>query len=132
MTAIHRDTEHMSAAPTVRTHGRLFWFCFVVTAASALTSLGFSIAALPGGGAIAQYATGRSLALALAALSMAALRHRVAMVLVALLMTVVQGLDAVVGIGIGDLVKTAGPAFLAALTLVAAVLLARRPDAASA
>ena len=54
------------------------------------------------------------------------------MVLVALLMTVVQGLDAVVGIGIGDLVKTAGPAFLAALTLVAAVLLARRPDAASA
>ena len=56
---------------------RLFWFCALVTIANALTSAGFSLAALASVGeahTYALYGASRSVALALAAIGVVAFR----------------------------------------------------------
>lgn len=92
----------------------VYWFSAVVTAISALTSLGFSVAVLAAASersrANARYAASRSLALVIAAA-------------VALAMVVVQAVDALIGVSEDDVMKTLGPAMLSLITLVALVLL---------
>jgi hypothetical protein len=106
-----------------------YWFCTVTTAISALTSLGFSIAALvrplEGSLSTARYATSRSVALAVAAaVPIVATSVRWAEA-VALAMVIVQAGDATIGLREHDVRRTLGPAVFAAINLVALVLLLR-------
>jgi hypothetical protein len=103
---------------------RLFWLCGLVTIASALTSAGFSIAALSSAGDAhvnAMYAASRSLSLALASVVVVLARSRTGLLTVAFVMALMQGADAVIGAIDHQPLKTLGPAFLA---LVIAVLIA--------
>ena len=106
-----------------------YWFCTVATAISALTSLGFSIAALvtaaEGSLTTARYATSRSIALAVAAAVPIVATSATWAEAVALAMVIVQTGDAVIGQRERDVRKTFGPAVLAAINLVALVLLLR-------
>lgn len=112
--------------PTI---SRLFWFCAVTTIVSALTSAGFSLAALSTSSGEAHvnalYSVSRSLSIGFASLLTGYLRSRVGLMAVSFLMTLVQAGDAVIGVLINDPMKTYGPAFLAALTGGALILLVR-------
>jgi len=95
----------------------------LMTAANALTSLGFSLAALSSAGEAqvnAGYAVSRSLALAVAALGLVRFRSRPTLLALALILSLMQLSDAVIGLLIHDPVKTLGPLLLAMLTLWAA------------
>lgn len=101
-----------------------FWLCAAVTVASALTSAGFSLAALSSSGDAhvnAMYAAARSLSVALVCLAVVLVRSRVGLITLSVIMVLVQGGDAVIGAINHDPMKTFGPAFLALVTV--AVLL---------
>jgi len=104
-----------------------YWVAFAATAISALVSLGYSLAALRGrtgdAATFARYAASRSIAI-VAGLVVALFVGSGALVFaLAIVMTVVQGLDAIVGRLERDAMKTWGPAALALVTLTAAILL---------
>ena len=104
-----------------------FLVCALVTAASAVTSLGFSIAALRSTGEAqvnAFYAVSRSLALAVVSVVPFISESRSWLLAVAVAMTIVQALDGYVGIRQRDSIKTYGPFFLAIVNLIALILLA--------
>lgn len=106
----------------------LYWVCYGVTVTSAAVSLGYSLAAARTGGlavSIALYATSRSAALAALVVSVPRWRSGRVLLAAAGAMTVVQALDAVVGLTVDDPVKVAGPAGTAAATAVTAILYAR-------
>jgi hypothetical protein len=99
-----------------------FWVCAGVTAASALVSLGYSVAAviaLDQARVNAMYALSRSAALAAAVLVPVFSQTRSSLLTIALAMVIVQALDAVVGATIHDRMKTFGPASLGLFNLVA-------------
>ena len=105
-----------------------YWLCLAVTAVSAVTSFGFSLAALRvkgegGQRSIARYAASRSTALVAGVIVALTLGSPAATFALAVVMTVVQALDAVVGAMERDSMKTWGPAALAAFTLASAILL---------
>jgi hypothetical protein len=106
-----------------------YWFCAVITSISALTSLGFSLAGLAGIGkqtrTSARYAASRSLALAMVAAVAIVSPSRTWLEAVATAMVVVQAVDAVIGLGERDTMKTVGPAMLSLLNLAALLLLLR-------
>lgn len=107
---------------------RLFWICALITIASALTSAGFSLAALSSSGEAhvnAMYAVSRSLSLAFGGLLVVWLRSRSGLMAVAFLMALVQAGDTVIGVLIDDPMKTYGPAFLSIITSVVLILLLR-------
>lgn len=107
---------------------RLFWICALITIASALTSAGFSLAALSSLGDAhvnALYGVSRSLSLAFGSLLVVFLRSHIGLMAIAFLMTLVQAGDAVIGVVINDPMKTYGPAFLAVVTGVVLFLLFR-------
>lgn len=101
----------------------------LITAASASVSLGYAIQAMVTGREVtAQYAAARSAALALAVgavLARPAWRTQQAVVGLGLTMSAVQLLDAGIGIGQRDLVKTLGPAAMGAAGVVCALAAAR-------
>jgi hypothetical protein len=104
-----------------------FILCALISAVSALVSLGFSIAAqrIATGAArtMALYACARSLALFVASV-VPFLSGSVGWLLaVAWSMIIVQALDAVVGMTVKDNVKTFGPAGTAFLNLAAVIWL---------
>ena len=102
-----------------------YWICAGVTAASALVSLGFSVAAVLSvrnqDRTNAMYVLSRSVALAAVSVVPLINQRRSALLTIALAMVIVQALDAIVGGTIRDRMKTFGPAFLGALNLVALV-----------
>lgn len=107
---------------------RLFWICAVITVVSALTSAGFSLAALSSSGEAhvnALYSVSRSLSLAFGSLLVVFLRSRIGLMAVSFLMVLVQAGDAVIGAFINDPMKTYGPAFLAVVTGIVLILLVR-------
>ena len=96
-----------------------FWVCAFITVASALTSAGFSIAALNASGDAyvnAMYAASRSLSLAFVSIVVVFLRSRTGLMALSAVMVLMQSGDALIGAINHDLVKTLGPAFLALLT----------------
>jgi len=112
---------------TGRTMMTPFILCALISAISALVSLGFSIAAqrTATGAArtMALYACARSLALFVASV-VPFLSGSVGWLLaVAWSMIIVQALDAIVGMTIKDKVKTFGPATTALLNLAAVIWL---------
>lgn len=100
------------------------WVVGGVTAGSAVTSLGFSLAALGSqgvGNRYVLYNLSRSGAIVVATgvACVAARRSAAGVTVVGVLMTVVQALDAGVGLVINDPVKTYGPAGLALVSALA-------------
>jgi hypothetical protein len=98
---------------------RLFWSCALVTIASALTSAGFSVAALSSSGDAhvnAMYAASRSLSLAIAVILVVLVRSRAGVTALSFVMALIQAGDAIIGAIDHDRLKTFGPAFLALTT----------------
>jgi hypothetical protein len=98
---------------------RLYWICAVVTSASALTSAGFSVAALSSSGDAhvnAMYAASRSLSLAIAIILVVFIRSRAGLTALSFVMALVQAGDAIIGAIDHDPLKTFGPAVLALAT----------------
>jgi hypothetical protein len=100
---------------------RNFWACALITIASALTSTGFSLAALfaSDGHTNAMYSASRSLSLALVTVLVVFLRSPRGLMTMSLAMTLVQFGDAMVGFANHDVLKTVGPASLALVNAVA-------------
>lgn len=99
--------------PRPANQGWPYWTCYGATVASAMVSLGYSLAATRTGGlqsSEALYATSRSAALAALVVSVPRWRSGPVLLAAAATMTVVQALDAVVGLTVDDTVKVAGPA----------------------
>jgi hypothetical protein len=105
-----------------------FWICGIITTASALVSAGFSFAALfgpSGADILGRYAASRSIALPIAVLCCIGLRSRNAVAALALVMSLVQGFDGVIGLLAHDPVKTYGPFVFALVNFAALVWLLR-------
>jgi hypothetical protein len=98
-----------------------FWACAVVTLASALISLGFSVAAVRTTGepglTNARYALSRSAALAIVSVVAIAYPSVAWLAAIAVGMVLVQGGDAFVGRMQRDAIKTAAPAAIALVNL---------------
>jgi hypothetical protein len=100
-----------------------FWLCSAITAVSALVSAGFAVAGLLGPAAsdnFARYAASRSVALLMAVLPCMALRSYEGIAALALVMSLVQAFDGLIGALAHDPGTTYGPLALA-LTNVAAL-----------
>jgi len=109
---------------------RRFWTCAIVTTVSALVSAGFSVAGLlgpSGSGSFERYAASRSIALLIAALCCIGFRSRGAIAALALVMSLVQGFDGLIGILAHDPAKTYGPFAFAIVNFAALVWLLRSP-----
>jgi hypothetical protein len=99
-----------------------FWSCAIVTTVSALVSAAFSVAGLielSSADTFAYYAASRSIALLIVTLSCTALRSRKGIAALALVTTLVQGLDGVIGSLAHDAAKTYGPFVFAFANAVA-------------
>ena len=109
--------------------------CVIVTTMSALVSAGFSVVGLfgpSGGDVFERYAASRSIALLIAVLCCLALRSRVAIAALALVMTLVQGFDGVIGVFAHDPAKTYGPFVFAVVNFAALVWLLRSREVGQA
>jgi hypothetical protein len=105
-----------------------FWTCAIITTISALVSAGFSVLGLsgPSGGDIfVRYAASRSIALLIAVLCCIGFRSREAIAALALVMSLVQGLDGLIGVLVHDPAKTYGPFVFALVNFAALVWLLR-------
>jgi hypothetical protein len=107
----------------------VFYICAAITAASAFTSLGFSLSAVKQSNGTfrinALYASSRSIALAAVSL-IPFLYHSVPFLAgIALTMILVQIFDAIVGIFTHELLKIYGPAMTAVINLGVLVWLLR-------
>src|SRR4051812_14006169 len=102
-----------------------FWVCAIITLASALTSLGFSVYALNSSTGAARnnsmYTTARSLALAIAAIIVLFDHSRGWLEAIATVMIVVQAADAYIGVAQKEANKVYGPAITALVNLIALV-----------
>lgn len=108
---------------------RRFWTCTIITTISAVVSAGFSVAGLlapSGSDSFARYAASRSIALLIGVLFSLGVRSREGIAALALVMSVVQGFDGIIGILAHDPAKTYGPFVFALANLVALVWLLRR------
>jgi hypothetical protein len=107
--------------------GIRFWIAAVVGVVTNGVSVGYASVAVAGGGAIALYAESRSVALLAAAVGVMLLRSSPGVLTVVLASAVFQGLDAVIGLTLGYLGKTIGPAMLSLGCAVVGWVLSRRP-----
>lgn len=109
-----------------------FWTCAMITLISVTVSVGFSVAGLlgpTGGNEFARYAASRSIAILLAVLCCFVVHSRAGIAALALLATMMQGFDAVVGCLAHDPAKTYGPLVLAVINAAALVWLLRSRSA---
>ncbi len=103
-----------------------FWVCAIITVISALTSLGFSLAALRSSGdalIALLYTAARSVALLVVAVGALFTASHGWLSNIALAMVIVQALDAFIGVKQRNLMKTAGPAVLSMANLAALIWL---------
>ena len=109
---------------------RRFWTCAIVTTVSALVSAGFSVAGLFGpadSASFERYAASRSIALLIAVLCCIGFRSRDAIAAVALVMSLVQAFDGLIGVLAHDPTKTYGPFVFALINFAALVWLLSSP-----
>jgi heme A synthase len=100
----------------------------MITTVSALVSAGFSLAALfgpTGDDVLGRYAASRSIALLIAVLCCVGFRSRKAIAGLALVMSLVQGFDGLIGALADDPAKTYGPFVLALVNFAALAWLLR-------
>jgi hypothetical protein len=105
-----------------------FWTCAIITTISALVSAGFSVVGLfgqSGGDVIGRYAASRSIALLIGVLCCIGFRSRGAIAALALVMSLVQGFDGLIGFLAHDPAKTYGPFVFALVNIAALVWLLR-------
>ena len=110
---------------------RRFWTCAIVTTVSTLVSAGFSVAGLfgpTGSGSFERYAASRSIALLIAVLCCIVSRSRDAIAAVALVMSLVQAFDGLIGVLAHDPTKTYGPFAFALINFAALVWLLSSPE----
>jgi len=110
---------------------RRFRTCTIITTISALVSAGFSVAGLfgpSGGGSFERYAASRSIALLIAVLCCIGFRSRDAIAAMALVMSLVQGFDGIIGILAHDPAKTYGPFAFAIMNFAVLVWLLCSPE----
>jgi len=110
---------------------RRFWTCAIVTTVSALVSAGFSVVGLFGpssSGSFERYAASRSIALLVAVLCCIGVRSRDAIAAMALVMSLVQGFDGLIGMLAHDPAKTYGPFAFAIMNLAVLVWLLCSPE----
>lgn len=102
-----------------------YLICTLITLASGMTSLGFSIMAYlssdKNSRVNAMYASSRSLAIAAICVVALINQSNSWLIAAATLMIIVQTLDALVGVIISDKLKTFGPAITAIVNLLALV-----------
>jgi hypothetical protein len=113
---------------------RAFWLCAIMTGISALVSASFSVAALLGegkGDPYAMYAASRSISLLLIVPIAIWFRSRFGLAVIALIMALVQGFDAVIGVHLHDASKTYGPLVFALATFVLVAALLRQSESIS-
>jgi hypothetical protein len=107
--------------------GAQYWACAGITALSACTSLFFVARAISVSTGLARtnarYAAARCLPLALVSFVPFFLHSRPLLVGLAVVMTMVQALDAIIGVSIKDRMETWGPASTAVLNGAALVWL---------
>jgi hypothetical protein len=111
-----------------------FWTCTIITTISALVSAGFSVVGLfglSGGDIFERYAASRSIALLIAVLCCIGFRSREAIAALALVMSLVQGFDGLIGVLAHDSATTYGPFVLALVNLAALVWLLRSHERAA-
>jgi hypothetical protein len=110
-----------------------FWICAIITTISAAVSAGFSVEGLFGSSGddiLGRYAASRSIALLIAVLCCFILRSRMAIAALALVMSLVQGFDGLIGALADDPAKTYGPFVFAIANFGALVWLLRSPQEA--
>jgi hypothetical protein len=110
-----------------------FWTCAIITTMSALVSAGFSIVALFGPSSddvLGHYAASRSVALLVAVVCCVEFRSREAIAALALVMSLVQGFDSLIGALAHDPAKTYGPFAFAVVNFAALAWLLRSHQAA--
>jgi hypothetical protein len=97
--------------------GRAYWLCAGFTLFSALVSASFSLLALrmAGGHEYALYAASRSVALPFAAVFAMARRSRGGVAAMAVAMTLIQLIDAIIGFQLRDPGRAYGPLIFAAM-----------------
>jgi hypothetical protein len=97
--------------------GRAYWLCAGFTLFSALVSAGFSLFALRMvvGHEYALYAASRSVALPFAAVFAMATRSRGGVAVIAIAMTLIQLLDAIIGLQLHDPGRAYGPLIFSAI-----------------
>ena len=91
---------------------RRFWTCTIITTISALVSAGFSVVGLlapSSSDSFARYAASRSIALLIAVLFCLGVRSREGIAALAVVMSLVQGFDGIIGILAHDPANTYGP-----------------------
>ena len=107
-----------------------FLVCATVTAVSAFVSLGFSLASVPRANGqirtLALYTCARTIAFAIISVVPFATGWSLWLEAVAVGMTILQVLDACVGVAISDRMKTFGPAGIAVTNLAALMWLISR------
>jgi hypothetical protein len=108
---------------------RRFWTCAIITTISALVSAGFAVVGLLGPSSsdtFARYAASRSIALPIVVLCCLWVRSRQGIAALALVMSLVQGFDGIIGVLTHDPAKTYGP-FVFALANFAGLVWLVRP-----
>jgi hypothetical protein len=109
-----------------------FWTCSIITTISVLVSAGYSVAGLfgPSGvDVVGRYAASRSIALLIGVLCCIGFRSREAIAALALVMSLVQGFDGLIGALAHDPAKTYGPLVFAIVNLAALLWLLRSHEA---
>ncbi|WP_395245395.1 hypothetical protein ACGGZK_06190 [Agromyces sp. MMS24-K17] len=113
----------------VAARGAAFWICYSLTLVSAIVSVWYSVADVIAVGGFEEagpwYAASRSVAIVVVALIAPLFRSDDALLAIAVVLTVVQGIDAFIGATQGDVVRTVVPAVLCLVTIVGATFLAR-------
>jgi hypothetical protein len=105
---------------------RRFWTCTIITTISALVSAGFSVVGLlapSSSDSFARYGASRSIALLIAVLFCLGVRWREGIAALAVVMSLVQGFDGIIGILAHDPAKTYGPFAFALANFVGLVWL---------
>ena len=103
-----------------------FWQCSGMTLLSALVSAGFSLQGIILAGvsdSFAQYAASRSIALLIGAVYATATRSPASVAVVAIMMSLVQALDAVIGFHSHDSAKSYGPLLFSVLNIISLIRL---------
>ena len=102
-----------------------FWVCAIITAVSAFTSLGFSIAAYKVSSktsrANSMYTAARSISLTFISLVPFFNKSASWLIAVALTMILVQFLDALIGVKLHEKIRVIGPTIAASINLFALV-----------
>ena len=124
------DLQIPAPEPRCALMTRRFLTCAIVTTVSALVSASFSVVGLFGpssGGGFERYAASRSIAVLIAVLCCIVSRSRDAIAAVALVMSLVQAFDGLIGVLAHDPTKTYGPFAFALINFAALVWLLSSP-----